>query len=78
MVVRWGDVSILVPLHSNLIQAIANTPERYGYLPLALEARILLARTSGPSGDQRRLLNALAADALTHGWKQLAAEAHNA
>ncbi len=50
--------------------------QRYGYLPLALEARILLARTAGSPRDQRRLLNALAQEALTHGWKQLAAEAH--
>jgi tetratricopeptide (TPR) repeat protein len=49
--------------------------QRCGYLPLALEARILLARTTGPADNQRRLLNSLAEEALTHGWAQLAADA---
>jgi DNA-binding winged helix-turn-helix (wHTH) protein/tetratricopeptide (TPR) repeat protein/TolB-like protein len=52
--------------------------QRYGYLPLAFEARILLARTTGSPGDQKRLLNALADEALRHGWKRLAAEARDA
>jgi DNA-binding winged helix-turn-helix (wHTH) protein/tetratricopeptide (TPR) repeat protein len=57
------------------LQDSVTTAQRYGYLPLALEARILLAQTAGSPGDQRRLLNALAQEALVHGWKQLAAVA---
>jgi tetratricopeptide (TPR) repeat protein len=65
------------PVRLELQKTVA-TAERYGYLPLAFEARILLARTAGSPGDQRRLLNALANEATTHGWKRLAAEARNA
>lgn len=57
-----------------LQNAIASA-QRYGYLPLELEARILQARTAGSPNEQRRLLNVLADEALTHGWKRLAAEA---
>jgi tetratricopeptide (TPR) repeat protein len=60
------------------LQNSAAAAQRYGYLPLALEARILLARTTGSPADRRRLLSALAQEALTHGWKQLAAEARKA
>lgn len=60
------------------LQRAVTTSEHFGYLTLAFEARILLARTSGSPSAQRRLLNALAAEALTHGWKRLAAEARRA
>jgi tetratricopeptide (TPR) repeat protein len=60
------------------LQNAVTAAQRYGYLPLAFEVRILLARTGGSPSDQRRLLNALADEALIHGWKRLAAEARNA
>ncbi len=57
------------------LQASLTGAQRFGYLPLALEARILLARTSGSASDQRKQLNVLAQEAMAHGWKRLAAEA---
>jgi len=52
-----------------------NPSRRLDYLPIALEARILLARAAGAPSDQRRQLTAMAKEALVHGRKQLAEEA---
>ena len=57
------------------LQATITGARNYGYLPIALEARILLAQTVANPGDQRRQLNVLAQEATTHGWKHLAVEA---
>ena len=48
--------------------------QRYGYLPLEMEARMLLARTAPSSSERRRQLQGLALEAAGKGWKLLAAD----
>ena len=57
------------------LQSAEETAQRYSYAPLALEARILLARIQSKSNHRRQQLNALAQEAAGRGWKQLAADA---
>ena len=57
------------------LQSAEEAARRYGYAPLALEARILLARIQPKSNKRRQQLNALAQEAVSRGWKQLAADA---
>ena len=46
--------------------------QRYGYSPLEMEARILLAQTSPSSSERSHLLQALTQEAARKGWKLLA------
>jgi len=64
-----------VPARDALLTFL-QTAERHGYAPLALEIRILLARTEPSLPQRRRLLSALAQEATRHQWLMLANEAH--
>jgi tetratricopeptide (TPR) repeat protein len=46
-----------------------------GFLPLAMEARILEGRTVAGKDERRRQLDALSGEAASRGWKLLAADA---
>jgi len=56
------------------LRAAQSAAERHGYTSLALEARILLARTD-PATTGRRQLIALGNEASHHDWKLIAADA---
>ena len=51
------------------------TAQRDGYLPLAMEAQILMAQTEASKSERQRRIQSLSDDATKHGWKLLAARA---
>ena len=57
------------------LRSVLQTSQHGGYGPLAMEARVLLARTESTPGARRRQLEALAREASSHGWKLIASEA---
>ena len=60
------------------IQSTVQTAQRYNYSPMALESRMLLARTEPSAAERRRQLNALSIEAHQHGWKMLATDTRSA
>ncbi|HLJ91539.1 MAG TPA: winged helix-turn-helix domain-containing protein [Candidatus Angelobacter sp.] len=55
--------------------SLLQTAQRDGYRPLAMEARILLARTEPDLYARRSQLETLAREASQHGWKLAASDA---
>ncbi|MGZ4828249.1 MAG: hypothetical protein ACXV78_01295 [Candidatus Angelobacter sp.] len=57
------------------LRSVLQTAQRDGYRPLAMEARILLARTEPNPSARRSQLEILAREASQHGWKLAASDA---
>ena len=60
------------------IQVALRAAQKYGYAPMELELRMLLAQTDSKPGDRRQKLQVLSREAEEKTWKLLASEANKA